>query len=126
MHALGFALLSLALLLAARVLPLDRPPLSLFACPLREATGWPCLFCGCTHAFAHAVRGEFVAAFLASPLGTVLAIAAVLHLLVTLARLAGLRLALPELEVSARMRWAGLALLAINWAFVAARVRGVI
>src|SRR5438128_533612 len=97
-HALGLAAAAGTLLAAAAVLPLDAPPLSLFACPLKAATGWPCLFCGCTHAFAHAVRGELFAAFGHSPLGALLALVCMGHVLVTLLRLCGLRLALPSLE----------------------------
>src|SRR5438132_1407949 len=51
-HALGLAAVAAILLAAAVVLPLDAPPLSLFACPFRGATGLPCLSCGCTHSFA--------------------------------------------------------------------------
>ena len=123
-HGLGFAAVAASLLAAAAVLPLDRPPLSLFACPLRAATGWPCLFCGCSHAFHHLVRVELGAAFLASPLGALLAIACVAQVTVTALRLAGVRLSLPEPSLSNRSRLAIAALLALNWAFVAARVRG--
>src|SRR5436309_1852186 len=50
-HALGLAGTALGLLCAAALLPLDAPPLSLLVCPIRAATGIPCLACGCTHAF---------------------------------------------------------------------------
>ena len=123
-HAIGFAGVAASLLAAAALLPLDRPPLSLLACPLRAATGWPCLFCGCSHAFAHAVRGEIGQAFLANPLGALLAIACAAQVILTLLRLCGLQLALPEPGLSRRGRLAVAALLALNWAFVAARVRG--
>lgn len=123
-HALGFAAASASLLAAAAVLPLDRPPLSLFACPLRAATGWPCLFCGCSHAFHHLVRADLGAALLASPLGTLLALACAAHLIVTALRLAGVSVSLPAPDLSMRSRLALALLLALNWAFVAARVRG--
>jgi hypothetical protein len=123
-HAIGLASVGALLLIAAAVLPLDRPPLSLFACPVRAATGWPCLFCGCTHAFAHAVRGELGAAFGASPLGAALALLCAAHALLTALRLCGLQLALPEPRLSRAGRAAAVVLLAANWAFVAARVRG--
>jgi hypothetical protein len=123
-HALGFAALAGALLGAAALLPLDRPPLSLFACPLKAATGWPCLFCGCTHAFAHVVRGELLSALAASPLGALLALLCVGHLMMTLLRLCGLRYAPPPFALTARLRWAALGAIALNWIFLAARTRG--
>ncbi len=125
-HALGFALLSAALLGAAALFPLDRPPLSLFACPLKAATGWPCLFCGATHAFAHLVHGHPGDALAASPLGTLLALAALAHLAATCARLCGFSFTPPAVRFGLRLRLATLALLAANWVFVAARTRGVL
>jgi hypothetical protein len=38
-------------------------------------TGYPCPSCGMTTAFAHAVRGQLVRAFLAQPAGLALALA---------------------------------------------------
>ena len=125
-HTLGFSAVALALLSAAAVLPLDAPPLSLLSCPLRAATGWPCLFCGATHAFHHFVRGDFAQALLASPLGALFAFACGLLLLVTAARLCGLRLELPSLPSPRRWRLCVVILLGVNWAFVAARIRGVL
>ena len=119
-HALGLAGVAAALLGAAALLPMDLPPLSLFACPFRAATGWPCLACGCTHAFHHFVRGEFAPAFLSSPLGTSVALAAAAHLLWTALRIAGLPYA-PRLTMTPRLRWAAAAALAANWAFLAVR-----
>jgi len=125
-HALGFAGVAAALLAAAAILPLDRPPLSLLVCPLRAGTGWPCPFCGCSHAFAHFVRGEFASAALSSPLGTALALLCAAHLVLTALRLSGLRLRIPEPRLSSSGRLACAAVLVANWAFVAARVRGVL
>ena len=119
-HALGLAAAGGALLAAAAVLPLDAPPLSLLVCPFRAATGLPCLACGCTHAFHFFVRGELAAAILASPLGTLLALACAIHLLWTLLRLAGLRYAL-HVSVTRRGRWAAAVALAANWVFLAVR-----
>jgi len=111
-----FALLGVASFLAARFLPvLALAPL----CPFRAATGLPCASCGMTHAFVHLSRGEVGAALLASPLGAVLAASAWLGSSLDLARLAlGLpRPALPE-PVLRRAARAGLAAVALNWAWL--------
>ncbi|MGE5047513.1 MAG: DUF2752 domain-containing protein [Deltaproteobacteria bacterium] len=117
-HALGLAAVSVALLAAAALLPLDAPPLSLFACPLRAATGVPCLSCGCAHAFHFAVRGRFGAALASSPAGALLAAACAVHAGWTALRLCGLAYA-PRLEMTSRLRWSAALALVANWAFVA-------
>lgn len=119
-HALGLAGVAAALLAGALVLPIDAPPLSLFPCPFRAATGLPCLACGCTHAFHFFVRGELGAACLASPLGALLALACAAHLGWTLLRLCGLPWA-PRLESTRGLRWTAAAALAANWAFLVVR-----
>ena len=119
-HALGLAGVAAALLAAAAVLRIDAPPLSLFACPFRAATGLPCLACGCTHAFHFAVRGQVGAALSASPLGALLALLCAVHLLWTLLRLLGLPYE-PQLRFSPPLRWAAMAALAANWVFLAVR-----
>ncbi len=118
-HALGLAATGGALLFAAALLPLDAPPLSLFACPFRAATGIPCLTCGCAHAFHFAVRGEFGAALWASPLGAALALLCAAHLVWTLLRLAGLPWT-PRFHPRA-LRWTAASALAANWLFLVAR-----
>jgi hypothetical protein len=115
-HALGLAGTALALLCAAALLPLDAPPLSLLVCPVRFATGIPCLACGSTHAFHFAVRGQLGAAFSASPLGALLAILCAVHVVWTLLRLAGLPWA-PRLPARP-LRWTALAALGANWVFL--------
>jgi uncharacterized protein DUF2752 len=119
-HALGLAAVSLALLAAAALLPLDAPPLSLFACPLRARTGVPCLSCGFAHAFHFAVRGELGRALASSPAGALLALACAGHAAWTALRLFGLPYA-PQVEMTSRLRWAAVAALAASWAFVALR-----
>ena len=44
-------------------------------CSLPMLTGYPCPSCGMTTAFAHAVRGQFLSAFVAQPAGLCLALA---------------------------------------------------
>ncbi len=121
-HALALAAVGGLLLAAAAALPLDAPPLSLFACPFRAATHLPCPGCGCTRAFHFAVRGQLAAAFSFNPLGALLAIACAAHLVWTALRLAGLAGA-PRLSLTRRARWAAAVALAANWAFVVARHR---
>jgi hypothetical protein len=118
-HALGFAGVAFSLLAAALVLPLDAPPLSLFACPFRAATGLPCLTCGCTHAFHFFIRGRLGDAVAASPLGAALALLCAAHLLWTCARLAGLPFA-PRARVP---RWLLVSAVAANWMFLVLRSR---
>ena len=115
-HALGLAGTALGLLCAAAVLTLDAPPLSLLVCPLRAATGIPCLACGCTHAFHFAVRGQAGAAFSSSPLGALLALTCALHVLWTLLRLAGMPWA-PQVQART-LRFTALAALGANWVFL--------
>lgn len=119
-HAVALAAVAALLLAVAAALPVDAPLLSLFACPWRAATGLPCLGCGFTHAFQYTVRGDLVAAFLCSPLGTALAIASFGHGAWTALRLAGLPWA-PRIAAGARTRWACALALAANWIFVALR-----
>jgi len=117
-HALGLSVAAASLLVAAAVLPLDQPPLSLFACPFRAATGLPCLTCGCTHAFAAVARLHFVQAALANPLGAMAALAAAVHVAWTALRLCGLRYAPAPLALTPRLRLGAAAMLAANWGFL--------
>lgn len=118
-HALGLAAAALGLLLAAAVLPIDSLP---FLCPLKAATGLPCLTCGCSHAFFFFVRGRLGDSFLASPLGLALALACAAQVLITALRLCGLPFAPAAPQVSPRAaRWAVGLFLASNWAFLALR-----
>ena len=120
-HALGLAASCAAVLSAAALLPLDAPPLSLLACPLRAATGWPCLTCGCTHAFAAFVRFDFLAAVQASPLGAALAAACAVHVAWTVLRMCGFRWAPASMTATPRIRAAALGLMAANWLFLVLR-----
>jgi hypothetical protein len=117
-HALGLAVACASLLLAAAVLPLDEPPLSLFACPFRAATSLPCLTCGCTHAFAAVARLRLRDAVLANPLGAAAAVAAWAHSLWTALRLCGFAYAPAPVKVTPRLRLGALAMLAANWTFL--------
>jgi hypothetical protein len=80
----------------------------------------PCLTCGCTHAFHFLVRLHVREAFLSSPLGALLALLCFAHASWTVLRLCGLPWA-PHLALTNRTRWAALAAVAANWAFLAVR-----
>ncbi len=121
-HALALAGVSALVLAAAAALPPDSPLLLPFACPLRAATGLPCLGCGVTHAFQLAVRGRLAAAFVSSPLGLLLALAALVHAAWTMLRLCGLPFA-PDLRLGIGARVACALGLVANWIFVASRIR---
>jgi hypothetical protein len=111
---------------AALLLPFDRPPLSLFACPFRAATGWPCPSCGATHAVLHLARGELLASLLSSPLFSLGAVLFWGSALLVAARALGLRRTLhlpaPSAAGARRLRVGALGLLLANWAFVALRI----
>lgn len=123
-HALVVSLLHLALLAVAGLLPLDAPPLSLLVCPFRAVTGLPCLGCGCLHAFAAVAHLDPGAAFLANPLGGLVAVAGTGFALATGMRACGVRLAIPRPgPIAARNARIAIVLAVVaNWCFVATRV----
>ena len=121
-HAVALAGIAASLLVVAAFLSPDAPPLALLACPVRAATGLPCLGCGATHAFHFVARGHLAQAFLASPLATFVALAGAAHATWTALRLAGLPFA-PRIRLTPAVRWTVVAALAANWLFVALRGR---
>lgn len=123
-NAIVISVLHLLGLATSGLLPLDAPPLSLFACPFRAATGLPCLGCGCLHAFAAVAHFDLGAAFLANPLGSLVAIGGVGFALATALRVCGVRLEAPSLGPSgARFARIAIAVMVLaNWCFVAWRV----
>jgi Protein of unknown function (DUF2752) len=124
-HALGIAAAGALVLLAAAVLPLDAPPLSLLACPLRAATGIPCPSCGATHAFHFVMHGDPAAALAANPLAALGALLLAAHCVVTALRLCGLRFApslpRPSRKISRFLRAGAVLVVLANWLFVALR-----
>ncbi|MFN7135118.1 MAG: DUF2752 domain-containing protein [Myxococcales bacterium] len=66
---------ALALLLTARFVPIARY-WPYWGCPLRKATGLPCLSCGMTRSFDWFMRGRWLDALLVNPLGFTLALLA--------------------------------------------------
>ena len=122
--AIAISVLHLLALATAGLLPLDAPPLSLLACPFRAATGLPCLGCGCLHAFAAVAHLDPGAAFLANPLGSLVAVGGAVFALATALRLCGVHFAAPRMG-PARARVARIAVavaVVANWCFVASRV----
>lgn len=127
-HSLSLAAIGAAAFLAARLLSRGGEPLPLYACPVRAATGWPCLGCGTSHAVVHLAHGDLLAALWSNPLAALACLALWAHALLTAARLAGLPWA-PRLGPLARLpastlRWALVGALGLNWAFVAFVSRG--
>lgn len=97
-RAVGLALVAVGL--AALHLPWRPPTL----CLLRATTGIPCPLCGSTTAAVSVGRGEALAAFAASPLATLGAVALVLQ--------PALRPRLPQLS-SRRVLWGLIAVVAV-------------
>lgn len=95
------------------------------ACGFLLRTGLPCPTCGMTTAFAWAVRGHWVRAFLTQPAGFVLFLGVLAFLAVGLVGLIGGRWpAINWYRVSpAAVALAAVGLLLIGWAFTIARVR---
>ena len=117
-HELGLAIAGASLLVAAAIFSADNPPFSLFVCPLRAATGIPCLTCGCTHAFAAVARLHLIDAVAASPLGAVAAAACAVHASWTALRLCGFPYAPVAPAATPRIRLCAAAALAANWLFL--------
>jgi hypothetical protein len=116
-HTAAFGGIALLALGAARWFPFERFGIP---CPLRTATGIPCLTCGMTTAMTSMARGELLHALAANPLGVILFFTCVATALYAAARFAGvpaLRLDLGPNDAR-RARIAALAAVAANWVFV--------
>lgn len=96
-----------------------RPSVGLQTCTWVALTGKPCPTCGMTTAFAHSANADFLAAFKAQPMGTLLALAAstgfwfALHVAVTGSN-AGIIL---SGMLGKKALWFSLALLALSWVY---------
>lgn len=116
----AFGGLSALALVVARVV---RPHAWAFiACPLRSATGLPCLTCGMTRAFGRLAAGDVGGALAVNPLGCVLAVVAAatagwLVLRLTIVR-HGFRTECTPGEERA-WRYGIAAVVALNWTWVA-------
>ena len=94
--------------------------LGLPSCGWMVATGKPCATCGMTTSFAHAGRGDLVRAFIAQPLGALLALGAAagfwiaLHTSVTGSRL-GAMVGVGLLQT--RVIWWVVGAAALAWAY---------
>ena len=118
-------LVGLAGLALARWVPVARL-VPFWGCPLREATGWPCLGCGLTRVAERVAHGQLAGAWDANPLGTVAALLFALAGLWTLAHLA-FRVPVPEVSLTPReawaLRWALGVAVAVNYAWVVLKTR---
>lgn len=81
---IAFAVVSLAALVAGRVVPFHLFP---SVCGFRNSTGLPCPSCGMTRAFVRVAHGDFGGALHVSPFGTGLSFVALGLVVWTLARL---------------------------------------
>lgn len=120
----GLGLLALAV---ARFVPVARWFHPWWGCPLRRATGVPCMGCGLTRAFDWEAHGQLLRAFRLTPLGAlaplVCAAVAVYGLLVAL-----FRAPIPEVTADVQAGRAARVLLVVavlaNWAYmIATRTR---
>lgn len=102
---------------------LDRIPIGL--CPLKSATGWPCMTCGSTRALGRLFALDLTGALSLNPLVALSALAVVLWGLVdAVLRVRGR--ALPLVLSGARLRIVGAVLGAavlLNWAYLVAAGR---
>jgi hypothetical protein len=115
-----FLAIAVAALMAAAVLPLDRLPFA--ACTFKALTGWPCLTCGSTRAFARLAAGDLPGALAMNPLATAGALALVPWGMADLALLARGRALSIELGPSAwrALRFALPLAALLNWAYLVA------
>lgn len=117
---LAFAAIGVGALLVARYVPLEKLPLP--ACVMRSATGWPCPTCGMTRAFVRFAHGDPTGALAFSPLGTLLAAAAVALGAWALLRLVGVLPRSPQLELRPAeqrvLRVGAVLVLAANWSYL--------
>jgi hypothetical protein len=99
--------------LAARIAP------ALPACPFKSLTGLPCLTCGATRAALALGRFDFPAAFAVSPLAAAAWIALIAGgLAAGIASLARLEVPEPPRDLPRALRWAILAAVLANWAYL--------
>jgi Protein of unknown function (DUF2752) len=117
-HAEVFAAIAALSFLVARFAPVLGVP---FTCPLKGIAGIPCATCGMTHAFVHLAHGDVAAAFVASPLGALLAAGAWLYAALDAARLAlGAPFPVPSAGAVRAAAAAGVAATLANWAYLLA------
>ena len=116
----ALALIGLIGLLVARFVPIARL-IPFWGCTFRKVTGYPCPGCGLTRAADRFAHFNVLGALKANPLGT---IAASFFLLCIIGSAIHLTFATPVPEVVfndkewRRIKWGGLALVILNYAFV--------
>lgn len=111
----GVALLALG---AAALFPFHALPTM---CAFKLGTGHPCMACGMTRSWIHVMHGHGLAAVMQNPLGTALAITAILSV-AYLALRQFLGLPAVRLRTSGREAWwvrgALIGVVIVNWAYV--------
>jgi hypothetical protein len=102
--------------------------LGLPSCAWPTAFGLPCITCGMTTAFAHAVRGEFVSALWTQPAGLLAAFLTAVGAVVALWDALSARPVHRMLSPLARGRsaWIAAALLVAGWGWKIATFRGAV
>jgi hypothetical protein len=114
----GLGSAALAALFAAALFPFHALPT---LCAFKLATGHPCMACGMTRSWIHVMHGHGTAAILQNPLGTALAVTAILSV-AYLALRQVLRVPAVRLRTSSREAWSlrisVAALVVVNWGYV--------
>ncbi len=97
--------------------PFDGP----IICPLRLATGVPCPFCGMTTSFTHTAAGDFGEAFVGSPIGPLLFVAAIVIAAASAILLA--RRQRLDIRIPTKLLWAiGVPVVAAVWIYQIFRI----
>lgn len=90
-------------------------------CPLKTATGWPCLGCGSTRALVALCHGSVAAAFRANPLATLVGLGWTSWAVYAMVAIAGgtrrLRVAASPRDLAAA-RWIATLAVTATWAFL--------
>ncbi len=114
----GLGGVALVALVAATLFPFHALP---SMCAFKLGTGHPCMACGMTRSWIHVMHGHVFAAVLQNPLGTLLALTAIVSV-VYLSLRQFLRLPAVRLRTSSREAWwvrgTLIGIVVFNWAYV--------
>jgi hypothetical protein len=108
-------------LLVARFIPVARWLQPWWGCPLRKATGIPCMACGLTRAFDWEAHGQLARAFVLTPLGALAPLVCAAVAVWGLAVIA-VRAPVPDVRLEGRegqlLRWSVVGLVLGNWIYM--------